>query len=570
VLAIGTGEPLLAAGESLLRNGLAGLTLAPDAAGYADDLRAAALELRFADDDVTTASDGVAVLEPGGSAADSIVAGRFDAVLHCTDGPASAELLAVNARCLAAGVLLLPMTLLGTRAVIGPLVAAPDGPCWLCAQLRLTGNADPALAAEAWREVALGPLGGASGQPLALTETVARMLGNTVAFELFRALADLPDDVTGSVVILDTTTLVAEREQLLRHPGCPSCPAAAGTPTPIPAELPERLERLVGRHTGLISGYSDDALHQVPVKTGALRTGRRELVAFDVDSVLAARLAAGLAVARDHASGMVDRHRLVHEPAIADRQVSAARLVTWTGVPVAEPADDRPWLPAISLGDQRARLVPAAAVHPDSALNRHGAFERTPAGSAVGGSLAEVTDAGLDSLLAYLRLRDLVRGSAAVVPLPRAEAAGTDPRLAFLLDSADQLAPGLVLLETVGPGPLHLHLARTEAVWAVGVGRSGPLAAIAAVRDVVGQLQLLHFEGRRGDLGPPLLPGFDPRADLAVATAERSRFDAGPTDTERLLAGLADAGLDALLVETTTTDLRAAGLVAGRVLGRHA
>src|SRR3569833_1257742 len=147
-LVAGSGPVLTAAVQGLVRNGMAeGDYVTPrdgtDVAGALEPEVA-----RMGEVPVTLTARPADVTWPG-----------YDMVIFAAEGDGLAELLAVSRRLRAAdgpAARLLPIVLAGERVVLGPLTGPTTGPCWLCAQLRLAANGDPGMAADLWRELALG------------------------------------------------------------------------------------------------------------------------------------------------------------------------------------------------------------------------------------------------------------------------------------------------------------------------------------------------------------------------------------------------------------------------------
>lgn len=204
--------------------------------------------------------------------------------------------------------------------------------------------------------------------------------------------------------------------------------------------------------------------------------------------------------------------------------------------------------------------VPAAAVRPDGALNRDGVFERGSAGCGAGTTEDEATGAGLLSALAHRGLVAALRGEEPPGTLRPPDTG--DGALAFLLRAAARLDRDVTLLDLPGAAPGHAVAALASSPgeeWALGYGRDRDEAALRALRDLVGTLQLADPAGV--DLGDPLLPGVSPEALCAAATghaaAERPAV-AGPH--------LAPSGWETLVVSTAPQDLRPCGLHTVRVL----
>ncbi|MEU2613252.1 TOMM precursor leader peptide-binding protein [Micromonospora sp. NPDC007271] len=556
----GGGEALLAAASGLLRNGCVRLDLHPDddPASYAEALQHELAELR---------ADGLPaeVTFPGGAPDLRAV----DAVVHCA-GPAGLARLAELARAAhREGALLVPVTWDDRRAVVGPTVAAGQSPCWHCAQLRLTAGDDPAAAAEFWRQLALGDPAAAAPLP----EVTARMLGNAAAFELFRALTDaIAPDTAGGALLLDTDTLESSRERVLPHPGCPVCRHVEVTEPGPPAvsddETYQRAEALVSPNAGVFTRFVDDPLEQAPLKTARLRLpgrrGPREVTAFDVHTVMGARLAAYRAAVRDHAARYADPAAAVTASA-AELRERGERPVPWAELTsaTAVPEDRRPvrWLRAVVLGRAESVWVPAALALATSAFNAEGWAEPTVAGAAAGGTLDEVIDRGLADALAYRALTAALRGRDEMRVVNEEDLVG-DEDTAFVVKAAHRFGRRLSVFALAGADPAHAVLAVAEPPgggdrdWALAGGFDPVATRLAAVRDAVGRVQVRHFENAVADLGDPVLRDFDP----ATLTAATPAGTAGATtDRAAVLAALDEQGMSALLVETTTRDVRATG-----------
>ena len=581
VAVLGTDEVARWCVVSLVRNGSAhvGVTGGPDpgVAAEAAELDAAGCPVRVVPLTARGAADWAALQE-------------YDVVV-ATGAADVAPLLAAG---VPAGKALLPVWTLGSRVVAGPLSSGEPG-CWLCAALRLGANGDPAAAAELW---------GGLTVPAAAGELpagpVAAMLGNLLGYEIFRLTTGaLPAETAGKVVIQNLETLDALSEPVLPHPGCPYCAEPAQAlepagvfarpvePAPSPdldpdadadallAELNERMV-LVGRHAGVFTAFTDEPWQQTPLKVSslelALRPGlRREIAAFDVHHVAGARRRALLAAAAVYADHVGRAPCGAPAGAAADRvEPAALGLATGLGVPAAGAA----WSAAVSLLTGEASLVPAGAVHPFGPDNRAGLFTRTGAGAGAGASVAGAARRGLLSALGYHALLGAVRGTARPVRIDLGTV-GTDSELTFLARSAGNLDVELELLDLTAAGvpelPVLLARARdaaggTPPRWRLAAHPDWSRAAVAAVRDLLGAVQLARQlpAGRAVDEGDPVLPDFDagtlPAGDQAPARL------AVTGDWSTVPDGLRAAGLDALAANTTTADLRRAGLSTVRVL----
>jgi ribosomal protein S12 methylthiotransferase accessory factor YcaO len=238
--------------------------------------------------------------------------------------------------------------------------------------------------------------------------------------------------------------------------------------------------------------------------------------------------------------------------------------VTSTGIDVG----DDGWVAARSLISGERFAVPAGAVQSFGAHNSSGAFLATSGGSGAGSSPAHALGAAVTSVLAFDAIRRALRGAPVTGIAP--DGLGADPELAFLVSSARNLGLDVELIDlnTAMPQVLARTTGATgEAVWAVGGHLEWRYAAVDALRDVIGQVQITGElpVGEQADLGDPLLRTFDPFA-IAAGPADRSIDLARQTTWPALLAELTATGRDLLAVDTTTPDLARGSLATARVV----
>ncbi|MFE9096917.1 TOMM precursor leader peptide-binding protein [Streptomyces sp. NPDC007264] len=601
------GEDLVArwCALSLIRNGIARVGVSPglDAPENAlSEVRAEAAEL--------TGQDCPAELAVLGTADEARLLEwadleGFDVVVTTGGGPGPRQLVHLLRTGVPEGRTLLPFSVFGDSAVVGPAMTSGTTGCWYCAALRLGANGDPGTAADLWSAVALGtPVRGARrpGRPL------SAMLGNLLGYEVFRLVTGaLPAETEGQVVLQDLDSLDTTTEPLLPHPCCPHCSAAdAEEPWPDGArELPEapraaaagqpveaqaEAEELVGRlnarmdlvrpFTGVFRRFTDEPWTQTPLKIGSLSlslggTVRREIAAFDVHTVAGARLRALDTAAAVYAEHVVPPRGLLTGAALAEARdrlpsVAPGALSTASGT---APGTDRVghWTVAVSLLTKEEALVPAAAVRTFGEHNTERLCVPTSGGTGVGGTPAEAAAAGLLSALAYDSLLRALRRTGPV-SLVAPERLSADAELTFLAASARNLGLDLELLDLgeAGRSGAHVLLARAQDperggwAWSVGGALGRRAAASVAVRDLLGSVQLRRDPECAGavDTGDPLLADLEPAA-LAVTAEDAPRPDA---TWEDLLRRLREAGRDALAVRTGSADLRAGGLSVVRVL----
>ncbi|MEV6316301.1 TOMM precursor leader peptide-binding protein [Streptomyces sp. NPDC051776] len=507
---------------------------------------------------------------------------------------------------------LIPAWTFGNRSVIGPLSTAGSSGCWSCALLRLGANVDAGAAADIWREAAVGrsapaPVDGA------LTGPVAAMSGNLLGYEVFRLTTGaLPAETDRQVLVQDLESLDVVAEPLHPHPECALCrpgddaseeagqvlatglslPRTPTVETARDAEgLVEDLNRtsdaLVRPLAGVFCRYDDEELTQTPLKVSRVEVAlghglRRTIAAFDVHHLAGARMRALYAAAEAYVERVVPV-RAPAAPATAEEGRSAsgqatlspAALTTGGGTGATE-VDVTAWTPASSLLTKEEVLVPAAAVRPFGPYNRVRLHLASSAGAGAGATPQEAAGRGLLSALSHDALLHAVRGSARVSPVAEdgLQEADLHPELVFLLKSARNLGIGVDLLdlgESERSGA-YAVLARESggegtARWAVGCDLSRAAAASAALRDLLGAVQIAAetgADGRSVDTGDPLVVDLDP-GTVAVTDGPVPAGSSAIT-WDALLDRLRAAGRDVLIVPTTPADLPAGGIRTARVL----
>ncbi|MFJ3640011.1 TOMM precursor leader peptide-binding protein [Streptomyces sp. NPDC090108] len=538
-------------------------------------------------------------------------------VVTGADGPR--QLLRLLGEGVPAGRRLLGAWRFGDRAVVGPVMTAGTPGCWCCAALRLGAASDAADSAGLWAST--GPAAPLGAPAPSLAGPLAGMLGNLLAFEVFRLVTEaLPAETRNQVVVQDLDSLDVLTEPLLPHPRCPFCAHGApgetadgAAPTgdllrgtragngtaalPADGEAPalpadgaadedaakaalaalERRDVLVHARAGVFTAYADDDWEQTPLKVSTLRLGIepgrvREVSAADVHHVAGARLTALFRAAEVYTEHVVPPRVLdagaLEAAAGKWRRVAPAELAVSSGLDVAA---DRiaHWSEATSLLDGQTVLVPAGAVRTLGGWNDRGLFERTSAGTGAAGSPRAALARALRTALALDALRGAVRRTAPVTAIDPASL-GDDPELLFLLRSAENLGATAEVLDltAAGGGVLPVALARltdaeTGAVrWATGAGTRPRDAVLEALRDLLGAEQLRRA-GAEPDTGDPVW------ADLEAATLVASGVVPLPetrTGWDAVLDGLAAAGRDVFAVPVAAPDLAAGEVHAVRVL----
>ncbi|WP_042370860.1 TOMM precursor leader peptide-binding protein [Streptacidiphilus neutrinimicus] len=620
VAVLGDGPAARWCALGLLRNGSAAIGVAR-AAGDWDELlptvlsEAAALGGEGCPVDVELSSSF------GGGRAGWAELDGYDLVVVAPGREAVRQTAALLDAGVPAGRALLPAWAFGDRLVSGPLMRADSPGCWMCALLRLGANGDAAAAAEVWSGLGLvAPLdlpGPRLGGPL------AAMVGNLLAFEVFRITTGaLPAETEGRLVVQDLDTLDVVTERLLPQPRCPYCAATAryaraadeigvdeselAEPDLVPdpatvleeaartraTQALESLEPLLGSHAGVFRGFADEEFEQSPLKVSSVEIGlgpgwTRTIAAFDPHHVAGARLNAVLRAAEVYADHVVPHHADRREDSREDPREGPAGVGTaeWpvvgpealdigSGV-AAAPGQIRAWARARSLLGGGTVLVPRAALRPFGADNDDRVVERTAAGIGAGRSPGQAVARGLLSALSHQAVRQAVRG---VTPVFRHAPGSLDgvAELLFLLRSAAHLGAEPELLELGEPAerPVPVMLARCAvasggpALWTVSASPDRHQAAVRALRDLVGALQLRRAAAAGLDAGDPLMADLDPAALAVVAdatTAPQPAKGTGAPFTETL-ARIRKSGQDVLVAPVAAPDLAAGGVHVARVL----
>ncbi|MEV4921070.1 TOMM precursor leader peptide-binding protein [Streptomyces tirandamycinicus] len=375
-------------------------------------------------------------------------------------------------------------------------------------------------------------------------------------------------------------------------PGPLAAPATASVETARDAEgTVEELNRtstaLVGAFAGVFARFDDESLTQTPLKATRLELAlapgtRRTIAAFDVHHLAGARTRALRLASETYVEHVVPVRVLAG--AGTDLPAVAPAALT-TGAGTATAAEVAAWVAATSLLTGERLRVPAAAVRPFGPYNRERIVLATSAGAGSGGTDAEAAGSGLLSALAHDALLCALRGTARTAPV----APDDDPELVFLLKSAVNLGIEAELLDlgedarTGAFAVLAREAGRPDARWAVAADLTRVKACCAALRDLLGVVQLAADDpvsvagsgdrvsvagtGDRGaaaDTGDPLV------ADLAAGTVTATDgpvpADAPGTTFDAVLDRLRTSGREALYVRTTPADLRSGGIATARVL----
>lgn len=465
-----------------------------------------------------------------------------------------------------------PVQVSGTTVLVGPLatgeaVGATADDAWQ----RYLAGAPAAEAAEAWRRRSRGEaVTDLPGSPLAWG-----LLGNLLAFEVFKHVTGAGAECHGRVVVFDLETTVGVAEPLLALPtrlvpeddrevlaggvapeaaAAPASAPAGARPTIAAGAQPptsdqvwkERLETgwepLLGRRTGVVPDYDDLEIVQAPVKIG------RVLLADPWRPGDVARVAGWSA------------------GTIADARDAAIRRAMCRYAGSVAPHLVGPTVPARDLGTgASARLDRAVALAGAGAL---------ATGTAAGRSGARARDgavAAARSAFALAALADGTARGAGRLDL----AAGPDHRTGFLLEVATTLGLDVRAWATSWPGGAVSVAVAGARPGSDGTVRLDLCAAATAVDpvdavheallEVVARAQAADQGQDLGDPGPGAAPVAGAALDRTTAPwTPAPTADAGALASPQALA--AD-GLRALQVDLTPDDLATAtGVTITRVV----
>lgn len=606
VLLMGSGDAYIALGNSLLRNGLRQLFLAPaaqiDSAERESYTRAFAPQLeRLLQSGIETTLSQVDYSQfslPGGLH-------PYDIVVYCSENGSLKEIFELNRRCLAEGVPFLPAYTFAGQTFIGPFVRpSAQAPCWLCAQMRLTAQSESAYGKLFWQSLALGDGPGITEEWIPLP--VTRILGNNLAFKLFMLLsgAALPASES-KITIQDIETLESSSELLVQHPLCPACSCydedadtrclqAIVTGTydrqMTTRELMEKMSLPIAPRVGIFSAFCDQDVEQVPLRYTTLVMGSPlfsqtglHIPAYGIEDLQEARLSVLLEGVRRYSMTLIDTRKVLFssraELTSKNRKpIAEHTLTTWSGSRRSRDDERTKWLPAFSLSRQCLCVVPAGAVYSSGALNTQNSFEETSAGLAVGTTFQQLVTDGLLSALAYVHITELLRTQQAVIELLTDDLPTSDPTLTFLLKSAERFASPFTILEVVHASPMHLVMVSTqedtrgENSVAYGYGLSGSDAVKMALHGLVAKLQAKHTDNQLSADHMSMFPFAENVLwrDFTRHKTLSSRFWEPATTLEELEAYVHSCGYELIFVDITPSDIRSReALICGRVLLAH-
>ncbi len=501
------------------------------------------------------------------------------------------------------GVSLLSAVRAGDRVVVGPLMTDRAPGCLTCVLLRMAATDEPDRLAQTL-DLWAGLTGlTVPGPEVRGSRPVSAMLGNLLAYEVFRQVSGLlPPESQGAVIVQHLGSADVSTETLVAHPRCARCAPLLTSPDELldvePDELPRveastdpgsepaqegganRFQALFGTTTGLLTRFDDAVDEQLPVRVGRVVARvapgqQRRIVCFDVHTTYAARTRAICAAAVVYATAnstfaevepgtlpIVVPHRIAHVAV-----TSGAAAAATPGGPVMR---------GVTLAGRREVAVPAAAVLTSSAFNADGLFHRSDAGAVGSPSLATaVGGAVLSGLAGAALLRAAAYPGESVVSMVDPATLRSDGQLSYLLSAAENLGAtvevldvrcdtgvSVVLVRATGPTrATGAHktsaTAPTEPVWAVGSSLRWRQAATTALCDAIGKLQVRVGTGDL-DPGPCFLEAFHPWSLLPSATVTAALATSVTFDDVR--GALRRSGGDVVLVDLGGADLASGGL----------
>jgi bacteriocin biosynthesis cyclodehydratase domain-containing protein len=526
----------------------------------------------------------------GASSSDWSDLGECQAVIVCGDEAATRTAALLSAG-IPEGTRLLSAIRVGERVIVGPLMSMTVPGCVTCALLRLGAtDASDRLAdcLNLWTSLTSATLG---APELRGSRPVAAMLGNLLAYEVFREVSGLmPPESQGAVIVQHLDSADVSTEPLLAHPRCIRCapllPDSTGdlyaivpesrprveanseaSEEPTEENRPNRFQSLFGANVGILARFEDAADEQLPVRVGRVVVGvrpgeRRGIVAFDVHTTYAARTRSVCAATALYALASTDGVPVDDDPTVP--RIDPGRFPLSS---LRRPVGVQKWVRAITLLGRSDIAVPAAAVFSTGPHNADGIFHRSGAGVVAAPTLAQAVGGAVVSALGGEALLRRVSDNA-VTEIDHASLI-RDDQLAYLLSSARNLGAALQVLDLGSDCGVPVVLARAvtagnqKLAWALGSALTWRQAATNAICDTIGQIQVRSSDACV-DLGLPVLETFHPWSLIPGDIGPASL--ATGTSFERIRTELRSEGRDLALVDVGANDLAQAGIRVVRAL----
>ncbi|WP_433346485.1 YcaO-like family protein [Microtetraspora malaysiensis] len=534
-----------------------------------DPAHATALADALTANGVGSAPGGTVLIDTAGDVSAAATSGADVVCLIAADRPSPALFgLAGHAR--ATGAAFVPLLRVGDRLVLGPWQRGDrESACVYSAVLRMSDNAIPG-SSDVWQASVAGAA--AAAPPAALPGAAVSIAVSIAGFEVFKALTgSIASDIADGVVVVDPDRLTVGIEHVVAHPASPQAPAVW-----VPLDEPDgadvspverayqRFEHVVADTVGIMRGFDDDALSQVPVKVSALIAPAADpapIVAFGSETLLEARVAALEEASLRYAVNAQRRCGGLLAPARPDAEVVVAgRLQNWLG---GAPLPRDPLVAATDLAGSGSLAVPRAAVLAGPWDRKDARFEPDLVGVAAGSTPETALARALLGAAGAYTIAAVARDDIRAVPVDDPSAVEGDPqqlkRLAMLARAVREDGRSVAFHLARGVVPVAIVVVRdgagTELV--ARAGRTWLDAAESALLAVAGARQIAGSP--TGWATGPCLPAA-PTLDGFTLSGRQDGGDAPSAlseavDHDTVVTRLRAAGMRAAAVDLTPPDL---------------
>src|SRR5579875_80001 len=497
LLAIASGDALVALAHALLETGNRHIYLADSGEGSTDYDRISALLSTLQADrdaDLTLHTAHIENWNDDDSMQEMLKA--YTCVLLFSTGRSPVFVQRLSALCYRAGTVFIPAVTLPHEVVIGPTQHPGKPACWQCYRLRHGSARQAAVDSE-----------DASSPP---GKTAIALTANLLVLECFKQATEIQKEtLDGQVFVLGLQRLESSLHPVFPHPLCPVCsqpslPSAdhlsheiarlqQREPAPVREEFLKQTERWIDEQGGIFVRLDEQDFYQLPLvrcrvavalPPASLETQLAAHAAgLDYLEVreLALRQAAALYLER-----LVDSRELLlaSYAELASRQaiVCPEDIFSWQAntFTVEQPLA---WCQAWQLDKGHAVLMPTAAAYPSTVWNIHEGerlFRQHTPGTGVGASWHEALARGLLDLASAID-READSGDSPSRLLARTAYAG-DSVCAAYLKMLDIMEEEVRLEERTGASGLPQIVA---SLGARRVGLTTHWNALAAARDAL-------------------------------------------------------------------------------------
>lgn len=585
LLLVGNGHSLISLAKTLIRNGLRTVQLIPDDsdAFFYEALQPEIEALREQEVDAR-----LVFVEA------EIPLHEYDLVVYSADITSLRDIYLWQQKCLETHCPFLPVTVFNELAIIGPLVTTEEGPCWLSAMMRLAANMEEAdYKAALWKDMMLG-------LPLNVSQTpyhsvVAELVGNGVAFEVFKILAEhIEPETLNSIIIQRVDTLETRHARLLPHP---LSPLTRQTPdlnrqrlldfvikktgeTPKADNLFDQHYFLVDPFIGIIHSFADENIEQIPLKVAKIvfsnphftATEKHQVTAFSIENLKEARDDALLASLEYYTQLLPDTRgmRFASRAELAEEGLPffvEEQLANHNGIATPNGLSRVHWLPAYAVFAEEICYVPAGSVYTNTYLNRFHHFDNDSAGWNVGLGLSDMLEKGILHQLAYEEVKSLIAHRSHTAQVPQESLRNLDESIDYLLTTLERFNETISLAVIQSEIPVFTVIVRTSKN--VMAASACALTLTEAIRkaliSVIGYLQLFDSGAIKSLPEPDTLTKLF-NAVTPTDIAANDLFEVKHTQ-EQIQAYLRAKRQEVLFVLTTPKDLVDVGVLnAGAVL----